>query len=213
MAFQESSGRVAPPWGDHEVLVARPGDTAARGLSVVSDTGTYDDFAAASVTRLVRAAYLLTGNREDANDLAQDVLERVFVAWPRIREHPYAYAHRALVNHAHNHRRWRRRHPEAELTLVAEPVRPDDTRHVLDHHVLVRALQQLPPKQRTVLVLRYFEDMSEQDTATAMGTSVGTVKSQSSKAIAALRTLVPDGVEERGHTEERAMHTADEEQP
>src|SRR5437899_5813849 len=129
---------------------------------------TYDEFAAVSLTRMLRTAYLLTGDVHDAHDLCQDVLERLFVSWWRVKDDPYAYANRMLVNMGHNRFRWRRRHPETRLEAAGDPPQGGDPAvAVADRDALVRALQQLPSRQRAVLVLRYFQDLSEVETANA----------------------------------------------
>jgi RNA polymerase sigma-70 factor (sigma-E family) len=154
----------------------------------------FDDFVRARSTALLRTAFLLTGDRGHAEDLLQSVLEKVARRWSTISESPDAYVRRSLTNAASN--RWRRRRmPEVEL--VEQHHRPDadrtDTVALRDQ--LVRGLMALPARQRAVLVLRYFEDLSEQETARALGCSVGTVKSQSSRGLARLRDLVDDAEE------------------
>jgi RNA polymerase sigma-70 factor (sigma-E family) len=159
----------------------------------VSDRGTdFDDFVAAASTRLVRVAYALTGDRSAAEDLVQDTLERLYVAWPRV-DDPRAYTHRALVNHSHNHWRRRARHPELTLNESHDRAVDDSTDRSDDRDVIVRAIMDLPSRQRAVIVLRFLEDLSEADTADALSCSVGTVKSQTSRAMAHLRkTLATD---------------------
>lgn len=156
----------------------------------LDERGGYDDFAAASVGRLLRMAYLLTGSTHDAADLTQDTLERLFVSWWRIKADPMAYAFKTMVNLAHNRRRWRRRHVETALDLVAEPADDDRSDQILSRAEIVSALQQLPPRQRAVIVLRYLEDLPEAHTAAALNISPGTVKSQSAKALTRLRQIL-----------------------
>lgn len=142
-------------------------------------------------TPMLRAAWLLTGGDWAlAEDLAQAALSEVWRHWSRVSvmEAPEAYAHKAMLNTFLSWRR-RRRWTAEILTerLVASPATTGgfatvDTREVLRH-----ALRQLSARQRAVIMLRYFEDRSEAETATIMGCSVGTVKSQASKAIAKLR--------------------------
>ncbi|GAA1792927.1 SigE family RNA polymerase sigma factor [Nostocoides veronense] len=153
---------------------------------------------------LVRAAFLLTGSREGAEDLVQDVLVRAGTRWPRItdRGHPEAYVRRMLVTQSiDTWRKWHREVPAGEATAyllqsAAEPVA------VPTRVALARALARLTPKQRAVLVLRYVEDLTEVATAEALGVAVGTVKSQTRDALARLRVVAPellaveDGVKE-----------------
>ncbi|MBP0451951.1 MULTISPECIES: SigE family RNA polymerase sigma factor [unclassified Kitasatospora] len=144
-------------------------------------------FTGAAWPRLLRTAYLLAGDRYSAEDLVQQALERAYVAWGRVRRtgDPHAYVRRILVNeHA---RRFRRRVPEHLVTAVPEQAGPDGLGGLDERVALLAALATLPARQRQAVVLRYWEDLSEGQTATAMGCSVGTVKSQASKGIAKLR--------------------------
>jgi RNA polymerase sigma-70 factor (sigma-E family) len=153
--------------------------------------GDFDAFVAGASTRLLRAAFALTGDRGAAEDLVQDTLERLYVAWPRV-EDPRAYTHRALVNHGRNRWRRRARHPELALTAADDPAVSDATGRSDDHDALVRAIATLPARQRAVIVLRFLEDLSEADTATTLSCSVGTVKSQTARALARLRDVLAD---------------------
>ena len=134
---------------------------------------------------MLRTAYLLTGDHGRAEDLLQTALTKSWFAWGRIDGPPEPYVRRVLVT---THATWWRRkwwveQPTAELPDL--PASGDSS--VEDRDVLRRALQSLPRRQRAVVVLRYYEDMSEAQTADLLGVSVGTVKSQASKALAALR--------------------------
>ena len=149
----------------------------------------YSDFAQYVTLRLpalLRFGHALTGNPHDASDLVQDALERVGARWSSIdhdRGSADAYVRRSMLNARTS--RWRRRRRE---TLVAEI--PDSTvqaRDRLDDEPLWIALQTLPPRQRAVIVLRYYEDLSEAEIAGTLGISAGTVKSQASRAMATLR--------------------------
>lgn len=136
---------------------------------------------------LVRIAYLLTGDRGYAEDLVQAALEKTHRHWGKVArmDAPIAYVRRVMVNTAIS---WRRRRRVVEVPLLAadgpvsDPYAPVDLRQ----QVLV-ALRRLPPRMRAVLVLRYFADLSEADTAEALGCSVGSVKSQASRGLARLR--------------------------
>lgn len=142
---------------------------------------------------LLRTAYLLcAGDRLAAEDLLQDVLERMYPRWRRINGSPEAYARAALANAATN--RWRRRSrrvAEAPLTpdMAHEPLAgPHDL--VGQHDDLLAALATLPTGQRAAVVLRYFDDLTEAETAVALNCRPGTVKSQTSRGLAKLRELL-----------------------
>jgi RNA polymerase sigma-70 factor (sigma-E family) len=154
----------------------------------------FADFVAHRSPALLRTAYLLCGgDRGAAEDLLQDVLERCYPRWKRIRERPESYVRTALANAAAN--RWRRRSRrvrELPLENASPPTGPSHEQHVVEQDLVVKALAQLPPRMRAVLVLRFFEDMSEADTADALGCGPGTVKSQTSRGLARLRELLDD---------------------
>lgn len=153
------------------------------------DEQEFREYAAGRWTWLVQAAVLLTGDAGHAEDLAQTVLVRVFASWARVRgaENMDAYTMRILINQ--NKNRFRKRRVVEDLTAVPpERGGGDVTTRVDQRSVLVAALASLPKRQREVVVLRYWEDYSEAETARILGCSVGTVKSQASKALAKLRT-------------------------
>jgi RNA polymerase sigma-70 factor (sigma-E family) len=154
----------------------------------------FDDFVRGSSTRLLRTAVLLTGDRQAAEDLVQEVYERVYVRWRRIRGAPEPYARKALTNLVAN--RWRRRGRKPEVALTPGHDRPSPDRTddfaVRDH--LLAVLQELPPRQRAVVVLRFYEDLTEAQTADTLGCSVGTVKSQTSRALDKLRLLTEPAI-------------------
>jgi RNA polymerase sigma-70 factor (sigma-E family) len=136
---------------------------------------------------LLRTAYLLTGNRADAEDLLQTSLAKTYLAWDRIREREAldGYVRRVMVNTQTSF--WRRKKPEALYDEV--PDSPGRDRHADSdlHDALWTALAQLPKRQRAIVVLRYYEDLSETETAALLGISVGTVKSTTSRALTRLR--------------------------
>jgi len=144
---------------------------------------------------LVRYATALCGDATEAEELVQSALVRVALRWPFVRDkdNPDGYVRRAIVNGYLT--TWRR--IRSRETSVAEPPEvglvADSATGVDDVVTVRRALAALPPRQRAVLVLRYLEDRSEQETADLLGCSVGTVKSQASKALAKLRTSVEGG--------------------
>ena len=147
------------------------------------------DFVRVAWPRLVRTAWLLCGDRHEAEDLVQTALVKVVRAWPRIerKDDPFVYARAVLANTAAS--RWRRRRRYDELTAGRRdpaPV-PDPAAEVVLRDAVWRALDTLPPRTRAVLVLRYFEDLTEAQIATALGCSVGSVKSQASRGLSRLR--------------------------
>lgn len=148
----------------------------------------FEEYVAGRYSALTRTAYLLTGHHQDAEDLVQTVLMKAVGAWRRIQADPEPYVRRMLVNE--NISRWRR-HRGRELTVAAVPDRTLSDGARDDRLDLLAALRLLSPRQRTVLVLRYYEDLTEAQTAELMGTAIGTVKSQARDALARLRTLAP----------------------
>jgi RNA polymerase sigma-70 factor (sigma-E family) len=144
----------------------------------------FEEFTAARLPALLRYAMLLSGDREQARDLVQEVLARALVKWGRIGtiEEPYAYVRRMVTNEFLS---WRRRRKlttvpldEAHEAATPEPETPDDLRGLL---------ARLPGQQRAVLVLRYYEDLTDDEIATALGCRVGTVRGYASRGLAALR--------------------------
>lgn len=144
----------------------------------------FEDFVAARYDSLRRTAYLLTQDAALAEDLVQTVLAKCWLSWGRIKD-PGAYVHRTLVNTyiAWWRRRWNNEHPTEELPESAHP--GEDS--LEDRADLGHALRRLPRKMRAVVVLRFYEDLSEAETAHLLNCSVGTVKSQTSRALAKLR--------------------------
>jgi len=145
------------------------------------------EFVQASTARLQHAAYLLTGDRHQAEDDAQTVLVRVYTVWPRIRrQDPFAYARKVLANLVID--RWRRPFREdATEELPERPAPGDFADGVAVQEWLMRALARLSPRERAIVVLRHFWDLSEADVAAELGVSVGTVKSTASRALAKIR--------------------------
>jgi RNA polymerase sigma-70 factor (sigma-E family) len=150
----------------------------------------FEEFVYARSGSLLRTALLLTGqNQAEAEDLLQLALERAYRHWARVCRsgEPERYV-RGILAHA-SADRWRRlaRRAERPLPAAADPALPDHSAAVADRDYLLRALAALPPRQRAVLVLRYFDDLSEAATADMLGCSVGTVKSQAARGLARLR--------------------------
>jgi RNA polymerase sigma-70 factor (sigma-E family) len=140
--------------------------------------------------RLVRTAYVLTGDYARAEDLVQTALVRTYRAWNRIerRDVPELYARRIVIN---LHASWWRRlshRSEHATAFVPEVAAPDGTEAVDRRDQVWRAVLTLPPRMRAIIVLRFLEDLKESETAEILGCSLGTVKSQTSRALAKLRT-------------------------
>lgn len=148
---------------------------------------------------LLRTAYLLTGDRHEAEDLLQTALAKLYLSWDRVRDRGAVdgYARRILVNEHSS--LWRRAWKKKER--ATEEV-PEGTPFVDSYDEglgaeLWELVQTLPRRARAVVVLRYYEQLTEAETAEVLGVSVGTVKSQTSRALAALRSRVPAGLDPR----------------
>nr|WP_240956539.1 SigE family RNA polymerase sigma factor [Micromonospora sp. HNM0581] len=151
----------------------------------------FRDFVAARSGALLRTAYLLTGDWGTAEDLLQTALTKTYLAWKRLGgiEAIEPYARRVMVNTSTSW--WRRRwHGERPTEVLPEHAATDELERQLDRDVLWRHLRALPARQRAVLVLRFYEDMSEAQTAALLEISPGTVKSQTSRALATLRRRI-----------------------
>ena len=158
------------------------------------DDAAFRAFVEANGATLLHAARLLTGDHHRGEDLVQTALTRVYLKWGRI-DAPLAYARRALVN-AHidqTRRRWWGERPSETLPETVDEGAPSDTATADSRDELRRILASLAPRERAVVVLRYYCDLSEQDTAATLGMPVGTVKSTCSRALARLRVEVSSG--------------------
>lgn len=158
------------------------------------DEAAFVEFAASARPRLRRAAYLLCGDWDRASDFVQEGLIRVYVRWPRLLRNggELAYARKAVVSAYLDHARRRsstERPAEADPTLASAE---DVATAVVDREALMSALAGLAPRQRACVVLRYFEDLSVEQTAAVLGCTEGTVKSQTSRALFSLRTVLED---------------------
>jgi RNA polymerase sigma-70 factor (sigma-E family) len=155
----------------------------------VSEADGFREFVATRGRPLLRSAWLLTGDRATAEDLVQTALATTWLRWSRIRRRdaPELYVRRVMVT---TYLSWRRRrwHGELPARELPEAAAPPDLMAAADLREAVRVeLARLPRRQRAVLVLRYFDDLTEVQTADLLGCSVGTVKSQASRALARLR--------------------------
>lgn len=156
------------------------------------DEREYAEYASAALDRLRRAAFLLCGDAHRADDIVQATLVSVYLRWGKIRTvgNLDGYVHRILVRRYIDETRtgWARVLLAWRTPEIASPA----GRSVEDSHAVQAALMKVPPSQRAVLVLRFFCDLSIQDTATALGCSVGNVKSQTSRGLEAMRGVLDE---------------------
>jgi RNA polymerase sigma-70 factor (sigma-E family) len=150
----------------------------------------FQEFMRNRASPLHQSAYLLCGDWHLADDVVQDAFIKAYQHWPRIRgmDDPDAYLRRILLNEVRG--RWRRRErmiPVSSFPRGREQAAPDTIGAFTQHAEMLQVLLTLPLRQRATIVLRYLEGMSERETADALGCSVGTVKSQSARALATLR--------------------------
>lgn len=152
----------------------------------------FEEYAAVSWSRLYRSAYLLAGNHADAEDLAQQTLIKVHHAWDRVSASDSidAYVRRILTNAFLSSRRHRRRRLELLTDALPESTAIAATSE--DRTVLWPHVRELPPRQRAVVVLRYYEDLSEAEIAATLGCSRGTVKSTAHRALKSLRSVLDE---------------------
>ena len=177
------------------------------------DEAEFSAFAARDGGQLLGFAFLLTGNRHDAEDLVQQALLRTAARWRAARQSPAGYSRTVVLNLVRD--RWRaqqRQQPETpSLDLAELPSAVDAAAVVLDRQVLLDACRLLPLQQRAVLVLRYWEDRSVEETAAVLGCTSGTVKSQTHRALARLRDVLADlaGAPPEGRAQEERKQHAD----
>jgi len=140
----------------------------------------------------VRFAYLLTGDPHSAEDLVQSAFAKVYRKWGNIHGSPDAYVRQTIINEHHSwwRRTWRHREVTgSDLITYADPPAPADRYADGDLHDHIR---NLPTQQRAAIILRYYEDLTEAQTAEVLGISVGTVKSHTSRALTALRVSMKE---------------------
>lgn len=142
---------------------------------------------------LHRTAFLLCGDRHHADDLVQEALAKAYSHWRKVQkaDNPSAYVRRILINESR--RQWRRHASTYADAEVPEIAVPDLSDRVVSRADLLRALQELPARQRATVVLRFLEGLSERETADALGCSEGTVKSQTSRALTKLKSVLNRG--------------------
>ena len=155
----------------------------------------FTDYLLARQPSLLRTAYLLTGDRHTAEDVLQTALAKLYLAWDKVHDRNAVdgYVRRIMINE--NNSLWRKPWKKREHAIDVLP----DTSHTDDYDegrsaALWDVVQSLPPKARAVVVLRFYEQLSEAETADVLGISVGTVKSQASRALAGLRARAPQSL-------------------
>ena len=193
------SALVVEPADDSAVpLSGGDQSTVAAGRAARADIDReFREFVTARSPALLRTAFLLGGDWATAEDLLQVALTKTYLAWLRLGtiDAVEPYARRVLVNTATSW--WRRRwHGERPTEVLPDMAAPDGLDERLERDRLWRHVITLPARQRAVLVLRFYEDQSEAETARLLGVSVGTVKSQCARALASLRArLAAEGIE------------------
>ncbi len=148
----------------------------------------FSEFVDANSRTLLRAAWLLTGDWPAAEDLVQSALAATWQRWADITTSPFGYVNRVMTT---TYLRWHKRRWTSEVATGTTPDVGvgDDTEALAARHVLLQALATLPRQQRAAVVLRFFADLSEADTAAAMGCSTGAVKSHTARAVGKLRAI------------------------
>ncbi len=171
------------------------GHVSTARADLGTGSGGFEDWVLATAPRMRRLAFLLTGDRETAADLLQSAYAKVYPRWDRVASmgSPEAYLHRVMVNLRTS---WWRRHRNREYAVEEIPERAwsagdaVDTDVVVQSQSLLAALRTMPEKQRVTVVLRYYCDLSEAETAEVMHCSLGAVKSNASRGLARLRTVL-----------------------
>jgi RNA polymerase sigma-70 factor (sigma-E family) len=185
-------GPIAPlpadwqPFGRQFRLTAGPAAKEAR-VSLADDEA-FEAFVRTNATMLIRLAGALTGDPHVSEEVVQSALERVFVRWRRL-DDPLAYTRRVVVNLCRDRGRGAAGHERPGLPYI-DAAAPDVIGLHDDRDQLVRAIRALPYRQRAVLVLRFWHDLTEQQAADTLGVRAGTVKSQTSRALQRLRQLL-----------------------
>src|SRR5689334_2558792 len=176
------------------MMLTTTGDPAVTDVGNRDTTADFESWMSARQHKLLRTAYLLTGDVHAAEDLTQTTLAKVYLAWDRVSaaQSVDAYARKMLVNeHTSMWRRlWRHREVVSDTSAHDVPVLAQEYDGV--GAALWDAVAALPERQRAVVVLRYYEQLSEKETADALGVSLGTVKSQASRALDTLRSRLGD---------------------
>jgi RNA polymerase sigma-70 factor (sigma-E family) len=179
------------------VMLSPPSGSSVESTEAddVTPVNEFETYVRSHGLQLCRIAFLLTGDRHLAEDVVQASLAKAAVRWERIvaAGDPTPYVRQVIVHEAIA---WRRRRSNCEVPVAVVPEVPLDSSPELSldrRDRLQHALVRVPARQRAAVVLRFYEDLSEAETARAMGCSVGTVKSQTAKGLARLRELLGEG--------------------
>jgi RNA polymerase sigma-70 factor (sigma-E family) len=154
----------------------------------------FDEFFAVAWPRLLRTTYAVTGDRQLAEDALQTAFAKAYAAWPRVRraDEPIAYVRRIAINAAIAQQRKASTRRETTVSALPDAGVSSTEDALLRHDEVWAAVAVLPPRQRAVVVLRYYEDLSERQIADALGCRPGTVKSQAAAALSTLRARLGD---------------------
>ncbi len=169
------------------------------------DVTAFSEFVEARSSSLFHTAYLMVGDHQLAQDLLQEALVKTLIAWPRLRDRGNvdAYTRRIVVTTSISWRRRRSFHERPTGTLP-QTIGPDPVEAVVTHDTVIAALLTVPPRQRAAIVLRYYEDLTEAQTADVLGCSVGAVKSQVAAGLKRLREVLGDTFDETVTSEREA---------
>ena len=188
----------APARRAEEVSVVETDQAPPRGRSERRDAE-FTEYLAARQAALLRTAYLVCGDRDQAEDVLQTALAKLYLSWDKVRDRGAidAYVRRIVVNETTSawRRPWHRR--ERATDRLPETAVHHDQYDDGGSAALWDVVRSLPPRARAVVVLRYYEQLSEAETAQALGISVGTMKSQSNRALRMLRERTPDHLHPR----------------
>jgi RNA polymerase sigma-70 factor (sigma-E family) len=181
------------------------GNQSRRDSAVFEES--FERFVVSASPRLLRVAFLLTRDQGEAEDLLQAALARLLSRWQQIKDSPEPYALQVLVNLSRDRRRRLGRRPrETADNEAAERFRDDESGRVLERDALARAVRVLPRRQREVVALRFFLDLSVADTASALQCSEGAVKGYTARALARMRELLEDGSPPPNHNLSGGLH-------
>jgi RNA polymerase sigma-70 factor (sigma-E family) len=194
------------------VRTTGPGEAGTIEAATLQGAIGFEELAESARPALVRAAYAVTGRREDAEDAVQSSLVKAMGAWQRVagqeRWRQQAYVRQIVVNTCRSG--WRKWGARVSVGDMPELVQQPGTDAVDDRDLVRQALDRLPVRQREVLLLRYYEDLSEAEIATRLGCAPGTVKSSAARALRALRDMLPEyavqGVGSAGAPTSGAFH-------